>query len=109
MVGRLSYVQESADLDMEDGDTLVDDDDDEHIGHDFVKQQRATSKIITTAMVDAWWDESAVKLGTMTSDVFNKTMISVFTEMDRTLGKLSRLPSSGRRKEMMMDTRHCIF
>ncbi|KAK4763603.1 hypothetical protein SAY87_013041 [Trapa incisa] len=47
-------IEESADLGMEDGDTLVDDDDDEHIGHDFVKQQRATSKIITTAMLDAW-------------------------------------------------------
>ncbi|KAK4763307.1 hypothetical protein SAY86_009075 [Trapa natans] len=125
-------IEESADLGMEDGDMQVDDDD-EHIGHDSVNKQKSTSKTTTTAMVDAWCnairespkvgptrsllrafrcashhgddqgDESAVKLGTMTSAVFNKTMISVLTEMDGALRKLLRLPASGGKKEMMME------
>lgn len=126
----LSPLQESADLDMEDGDVH---DDDEKTGHDFVREKKLATKAITTAMVDVWCnsiregpkvgqirsllrafrcashygddegDESAVKLGTMTSAVFNKIMVSVLTEMDGALRKILKLPASGGKKETVVE------
>ncbi|XP_031385492.1 nucleolar complex protein 2 homolog [Punica granatum] len=125
-------VDESAGSVLED-DGEIPGDDDEIMGHDVDEEKKPTAKTITTAMVDSWCnsirespkvgatrsllrafrcashygddegDESAAKLRTMTSTVFNKIMISVLTEMDGVLRKLLKLPASGGKKETIME------
>lgn len=124
-------MQESADSDVEDGE--MQENVDEITGQDFVEEKKSTRKTITTAMIDSWCnsirespkvgairsllrafrcashygddegDESAAKLGTMTSAVFNKIMISVLTEMDGALRKMLKLPASGGKKETITE------
>ncbi|KAF8041037.1 hypothetical protein BT93_B3072 [Corymbia citriodora subsp. variegata] len=123
-------IEESADSDIEGGEAVVDDES-SHGDLDFEK--KPSKNIVTAEMVDSWcksikesgkvgairslmrafrWashygdDEgadSSAGLGTMSSNVFNKIMIFVLTEMDGILRKLLKLPASGGKKETIKD------
>ena len=97
------------------------------------KKEKPSKNVITTAMVDSWCnsvqekgnisavrsltkafrtachygddggDDSSTKFSIMSSSVFNKIMLFVLSEMDAILRKLLKLPSSGGKKETIMD------
>lgn len=97
------------------------------------KEDKSSKKVITTAMVDLWCsairekttvgavrslmkafrtachygdddgDDSSTKFSIMSSSVFNKIMLFVLNEMDRIFRALFDLPSSGGKKEMIIE------
>lgn len=97
------------------------------------KEKKPSKTVITMAMVDSWCssikengkvgavrcllrafrtachygddggDELSAKFSTMSSSVFNKTMLFVLSEMDGILRKLFKLPASGGKKETITD------
>lgn len=97
------------------------------------KKEKPSKNVITTAMVDSWCnsvqekenisavrsltkafrtachygddggDDSSTKFSIMSCSVFNKIMLFVLSEMDAILRKLLKLPSSGGKKETIMD------
>lgn len=97
------------------------------------KEVKTSRKVITSAMVDTWCtairensslgavrslmkafrtachygdddgNEDVSKLSVMPSHVFNKIMLFVLTEMDGVLRELLKLPSSGGKKETVLD------
>uniref|UniRef100_A0A1D1XP02 Nucleolar complex protein 2 n=1 Tax=Anthurium amnicola TaxID=1678845 RepID=A0A1D1XP02_9ARAE len=96
------------------------------------KMQKSSRKIITTAMVDLWsagikdrklssirallrafraachygdddFEESSPTLSIVSSSVFNRIMLVVLNEMDKSLRELLKLPSSGGKRETIVD------
>lgn len=97
------------------------------------KDEKPSERVITSAMVDSWCnsiqengslsavrsvmrafktachygddsgDDPATKFCIMSSSVFNKIMLFVLSEMDSILRKLLKLPSSGGKKETIID------
>ncbi|KAK3005873.1 hypothetical protein RJ639_015557, partial [Escallonia herrerae] len=130
-------VDEDAETDMDDEDMQEDEEDDahhmEHIASAGDKEEKASSSVITSAMVDSWCNsiqengrvaairsllkafrtachygddsenESSTKLSVMSSSVFNRVMLFVLSEMDGILRALLKLPPSGGKKEMITD------
>lgn len=94
-------------------------------------EEQQSRKVITSAMVDSWSEavkenvkvgavrsllkafrtachygddggsDASSKFSVMSSNVFNKVMIVVLSEMDRILRELLKLPSSGGKKEIV--------
>lgn len=124
----LEFTDEDID---EDAGTDLERDVDSHLTAE--KVQKSSGKVITTAMVDSWHREikedgklGAVrsllrafrtachhgddsendwtpKFSIISSSVFNKIMVFVLNEMDRILRGLLKAPSSGGKKETVMD------
>lgn len=124
-------IDDDAQTDAEEEETAVDHV--EHEDDKLDKEEEPSKKVITTAMVDSWCDavHDGPKLGavrsllrafrsachygddggddpttnftTMSSAVFNKVMLFVLNEMDGILRELLKLPSSGGKKEMVVD------
>ncbi|CAM8910274.1 unnamed protein product [Rhodiola kirilowii] len=96
-------------------------------------EDKQSRKVITSAMVDSWCEavkenvkvgavrsllkayrtachygddggsDSSSKFSVMSSNVFNKVMIVVLSEMDRILRELLKLPTTGGKKEIILD------
>ncbi|KAK2976258.1 hypothetical protein RJ640_000795, partial [Escallonia rubra] len=130
-------VDEDVETDMDDEDMQEDEEDDahhmEHVASAGDKEEKASSSVITSAMVDSWCNsiqengrvaairsllkafrtachygddsenESSTKLSVMSSSVFNRIMMFVLSEMDGILRTLLKLPPSGGKKEMITD------
>uniref|UniRef100_A0A2N9EY38 Nucleolar complex protein 2 homolog n=1 Tax=Fagus sylvatica TaxID=28930 RepID=A0A2N9EY38_FAGSY len=122
---------DDVDTDVEDAYVPVDNDIGRHGLAE--KEDKPSRTVITTAMVDSWCnsirekgnfsairslmrafktachygddggDDSSTKFSIMSSSVFNKIMLFVLSEMDAILRKLLKLPSSGGKKETIMD------
>lgn len=105
---------------------------DEITNHDLPGKEQS-SKNITAAMVDSWiksiredgklsgirsmlkafrtachygddsGDDSSLKFSIMSSSVFNKIMLFVLSDMDGILRRLLKLPTSGGKKETILD------
>ncbi|XP_073143147.1 nucleolar complex-associated protein 2 [Henckelia pumila] len=105
----------------------------EHEDDKLEKEEEPSKKVITSAMVDSWCnavhegpklgavrsllrafrsachygddggDDPTTNFSTMSSAVFNKVMLFVLNEMDGILRELLKLPSSGGKKEMIVD------
>lgn len=105
----------------------------EHPASTAEKEDKPSKTIITSAMVDSWCDalrenvklgavrslmkafrtachygddggdDSSQKLSIMSSNVFNKIMLFVLSEMDGILRTLLKLPTSGGKKETVTD------
>ncbi|CAN1253369.1 Nucleolar complex-associated protein 2, partial [Linum perenne] len=118
-------------VDDADADTDVDEPVSDHV--QVEKEDNSSKTVVTTSMVETWikaavedgkigalrsllkafriachygddsGDDSAAKLSTMSSSVFNKIMVFVLTEMDGILRKMLGLPAYGGKKEMMID------
>lgn len=117
-----------------DGEEMQEDEEDEATATD--KEVKTSRKVITSAMVDTWCtairensslgavrslmkafrtachygdddgNEDVSKLSVMPSHVFNKIMLFVLNEMDGVLRELLKLPSSGGKKETVLDAVH---
>ncbi|KAL5835539.1 hypothetical protein ACOSQ3_015094 [Xanthoceras sorbifolium] len=127
-------LDDDVDTDMEDADMQLDDEilgQDVEDG-----EEKPSNNVITTAMVDSWCssirengqlgavrslmrafrtachygddagDDSSTKFSIMSSSAFNKIMLFVLSEMDGILRKLFKLPSSGGKKETIIDLMH---
>ncbi|KAK4851790.1 hypothetical protein QYF36_018443 [Acer negundo] len=127
-------IDDDVDTDVEDADMQADEEilgQDVEDG-----EEKPANKVITAAMVDSWCnsirengqlgavrhlmrafrtachygddsgDDSSAKFSVMSSNVFNKTMLFVLSEMDGILRKLLKLPSSGGKKETIIDLMH---
>ncbi|GAB4861734.1 Nucleolar Complex 2 protein [Ancistrocladus abbreviatus] len=99
------------------------------------KEEKPSKGAITTAMVDSWCNsilengkisalrsllkafrmachygdddnDSSAKLHVISSNVFNRIMSFVLSEMDGILRNMMKLPSSGGKKEMIMDLKN---
>ncbi|CAN1833516.1 Nucleolar complex-associated protein 2, partial [Linum perenne] len=118
-------------VDDADADTDVDEPVSDHV--QVEKEDNSSKTVVTTSVVETWikaavedgkigalrsllkafriachygddsGDDSAAKLSTMSSSVFNKIMVFVLTEMDGILRKMLGLPAYGGKKEMMTD------
>lgn len=116
---------------MDDADIQVDNETGRH--DVAGKVAKPSKKVITTAMVDSWCnsiqengnlsavrslmrafktachygddagDDSSTKFSIMSSSVFNKIMLFVLSEMDVILRKLLKLPTSGGKKETIVN------
>lgn len=124
-------MQDDVHTDMEDSDIQVNDETGRHDMAE--KDEKTSPNVITAAMVDSWCntirengklsavrsllrafktachygddggDDSSTKFSIMSSSVFNKVMLFVLSEMDSILRKLLNLPSSGGKKETIID------
>lgn len=124
-------MQDDVHTDMEDSDIQVDDETGRHDMAE--KDEKTSPNVITAAMVDSWCntirengklsavrsllrafktachygddggDDSSTKFSIMSSSVFNKVMLFILSEMDSILRKLLNLPSSGGKKETIID------
>ncbi|KAL8122086.1 hypothetical protein AgCh_018720 [Apium graveolens] len=124
---------EDAATDEEDEEIESDVDGEEVEGDEDAATDKTSRKVITSAMVDTWCtairensslsavrslmkafrtachygdddgNEDVSKLSVMPSHVFNKIMLIVLTEMDGVLRELLKLPSSGGKKETVLD------
>ncbi|PON55662.1 Nucleolar complex protein [Parasponia andersonii] len=126
-------IDEDISTDVEEGEDEAEvDDDDESSDHE-IKEEKASKRVITTEMVDSWCnsiredgkvagirtlmrafhtachygddkkDDTSTKFSVMSSTVFNKIMLFVLLEMDGVLRKLLKLPSSGGKKEIVLE------
>lgn len=124
--------EEDEDIETDvDGEEMQEDEEQGTIATD--KEVTTSRKVITSAMVDTWCtaikensslgavrslmrafrtachygddggDEDLSKLSVMPSNVFNKIMLFVLNEMDGVLRGLLKLPSSGGKKETVLD------
>ncbi|KAL3528471.1 hypothetical protein ACH5RR_007793 [Cinchona calisaya] len=105
----------------------------EHVASESEEEEKSSKNVITRAMVDSWCksiqdntslgavralmrafrsachygddggDDSVDNLKIMSSSVFNKIMLFVFSEMDGILRGLMKLPPSGGKKETVSD------
>lgn len=124
-------IGDDADTDVDDADIQVDNETGRH--DVAGKVAKPSKKVITTAMVDSWCnsiqengnlsavrslmrafktachygddagDDSSTKFSIMSSSVFNKIMLFVLSEMDVILRKLLKLPTSGGKKETIVN------
>lgn len=124
-------IDDDVHTDMEDSDIQVDDETGRHDMAE--KDEKTSPNVITAAMVDSWCntirengklsavrsllrafktachygddggDDSSTKFSIMSSSVFNKVMLFILSEMDSILRKLLNLPSSGGKKETIID------
>lgn len=124
-------IGDDADTDVDDADIQVDNETGMH--DVAGKVAKPSKKVITTAMVDSWCnsiqengnlsavrslmrafktachygddagDDSSTKFSIMSSSVFNKIMLFVLSEMDVILRKLLKLPTSGGKKETIVN------
>ncbi|KAG2671344.1 hypothetical protein I3843_14G127900 [Carya illinoinensis] len=122
---------DDADTDVEDVDIQIDGETGKHDISE--KDKKPSEHVITSAMVDSWCnsiqengnlsavrslmrafktachygddggDDPSTKFSIMSSSVFNKIMLFVLSEMDSILRKLLKLPSSGGKKETIID------
>ncbi|XP_024029610.1 nucleolar complex protein 2 homolog [Morus notabilis] len=120
---------------MEVDDEIQDDGDEVSGRETAKKEEKPFARVITTEMVDSWCnaireegklaavrplmrafrtachygddggDYSSTKFSIVSSSVFNKIMLFVLTEMDGILRRLTKLPASGGKKEMITDLR----
>ncbi|CAA6655695.1 unnamed protein product [Spirodela intermedia] len=119
------------DEDLDDAETGLDGDESQYTKEVVPKP---SGKVITTAMVDSWCTEikdhrlSAIRsslrafraachygdddssetsrLDIVSSSVFNKIMVLVLTEMDKALRELLKFPTSGGKRETVLDLMH---
>ncbi|KZV56444.1 hypothetical protein F511_08342 [Dorcoceras hygrometricum] len=124
-------IDDDAQTDAEEEETALDDVED--ADDKLEKEEEPSKKVITSAMVDSWCnaihdgpklgavrsilrafraachygddggDDPTTNFSTMSSAVFNKVMLFVLNEMDGILRELLKLPSSGGKKEMVVD------
>ncbi|XP_073292362.1 nucleolar complex-associated protein 2 [Primulina huaijiensis] len=124
-------IDDDAQTDAEEEETAVDHV--EHEDDKLEKKEEPSKKVITSAMVDSWCDavhdgpklgavrsllrafrsachygddggdDPTINFSMMSSAVFNKVMLFVLNEMDGILRELLKLPSSGGKKEMVVD------
>ncbi|XP_058090200.1 nucleolar complex-associated protein 2 isoform X2 [Magnolia sinica] len=117
----------------EDAKTELDEPEDSEPHVTAEKVQKSSEKVITTTMVNTWCnavreksslravrtlmrafrtachygddteDEPSIKFRIMSSSVFNKIMLFVLSEMDEVLRGLLKMPSSGGKKETIMN------
>ncbi|XP_040995041.1 nucleolar complex protein 2 homolog isoform X2 [Juglans microcarpa x Juglans regia] len=122
---------DDADTDVEDVDIQIDGETGKH--DISKKDEKPSEHVITSSMVDSWCnsiqengnlralrslmrafktachygddggDDPSTKFSIMSSSVFNKIMLFVLSEMDSILRKLLKLPSSGGKKETIID------
>lgn len=125
------FMQDDVETDVEDADMEVDE---EILGQDV--EEKPSNNVVTNAMVDLWCnsikengqlsavrhlmrafrtachygddaaDGTTAKFTTMSSSVFNKIMLFSLMEMDGILRNLLKLPSSGGKKETIIELMH---
>ncbi|KAF4358848.1 hypothetical protein F8388_013652 [Cannabis sativa] len=127
--------EEETEVDDVDEELKDDDDDETSDLEVAEKEEKPSKRVITATMVDEWCnsvqkdgkisairtlmkafhtschygddggDDPSTKFSIMSSSVFNKVMLFVLSEMDGILRKMLQLPSSGGKKEIILELR----
>ncbi|XP_062083883.1 nucleolar complex-associated protein 2 [Humulus lupulus] len=127
--------EEETEVDVVDDELKDGDDDETSDLEVAEKEEKPSKRVITATMVDEWCnsvrkdgkisairtlmkafhtachygddsgDDPSSKFSIMSSSVFNKVMLFVLSEMDGILRKMLKLPSSGGKKEIILELR----